>query len=322
MYKIILNIFLLVVAISVAHAQNYAVKSVKFQNNEEALKYFESVDSKYVGRYSEFYQRMLINELSEMQFDLNRSDESLELVAYRGSTSTIDTLIKTNTNNYRKDIKGKSYLVKYDSGEPLLELEYYVTLKESEIDEVALDKLVEKESKRIKLYSAVINLGKSTKENSFSSINRVYKVISVLLRTDEKVLKFAEEYVNLDLYTKNYKYSQKELENIFLGMEYEIKTDGRIANIRAGAISFSSNLQKVEENIFRAEVMNVFYDFVINPTSQKQFDVISVEYTEFFTAKNKYSSTKEYISLEKKHGNKIPLFTIVTEVVEVNEENH
>lgn len=319
MIKRVLSFVLFISITSVVIAQTHQVEDIKFEDNEDALEYFKMTESNHLTLYSAMARNSTANELKSMRYEFKKEGENLALIQYRGERSNSLTLEKGDDETFYRDMGRQSILVRFDEKEPVMFLDTHVPLEESKEHKETYDKLTAEYGENIRAYRAELELEQLTQEDIANElhIEKAFEVTDVSVKSDEKVLDFAKEFIDLKLYNNYHTYSQSTLDRTFMDMKYKITIDGPKASIRAGAISFSSTLNKIEENRYRFETGRAYYDFILTSDDTQSFDVARIEHAEFFPPDEEYLKTAEYKDLKEEYGENIPYFTVVKGVKEI-----
>lgn len=319
MIKKIMSLILFISVTSVVIAQTHQVEDIKFEDNEEALEYFKMTESNHLTLYSAMARNSTANELKFMRYEFKKEGEKMELIQYRGERSNSLTLEKVDDETFHRDMGRQNITVRFDGEEPVIFLDTNVPLKESEEHKEIYNKLLAEYGENIRAYRIKLELQQLTQEDIANElhIEKAFEVTDVSVKSDEKVLDFAEEFIDLKLYNNYHTYSQSTLDRTFMGMKYKITIEGPKASIRAGAMLFSSPLNKIEENRYRFETGRAYYDFILTPGDTGSFNVERIEHAEFFPPDEEYLKTAEYNDLKDKYGENIPYFTVVQRVKEI-----
>lgn len=319
MIKRVISFILFISITSVVIAQTHQVKDIKFIDNEDALEYFKMTESNHLTLYSAMARSSTANELKSMRYEFKKEGENLELIQYLGERSNSLPLEKGDDETYHRVMGRQIITIRLDKKEPVMFLDTHVPLEESKEHKETYDKLIADYGENIRAYRAELELEQLTQEDISKEfhIEKTFEVTDVSVKSDEKVLDFAEEFIDLKLYNNYHTYSQSTLDRTFMDMEYKITIDGQKASIRAGAMSFSSTLNKIEENRYRFEIGRAYYDFILTSGDTGSFDVARIEHAEFFPPNEKFLNTAEYKDLKEKYGENIPYFTVVKEVKEI-----
>lgn len=319
MIKRAISFILFISITSVAIAQTHQVEDVKFEDNEDALEYFKKTESNHLTLYSAMARNSTANELKSMRYEFKKEGENLEFIQFMGERSNSLTLEKSDDETFHRDMGRQSITVRFDGKEPVIFIDTHVPLNESENHKETYDKLIAEYGENIRAYRTELELKQITQEDIANElhIEKAFEVTDVSVKSDEKVLDFAEEFIDLKLYNNYHTYSQSVLDRTFKDMKYKISIDGSRASIRAGAMSFSSTLNKIEENRYRFETGRAYYDFILSSGDTGSFDVVRIEHAEFFPPNEEYLKSAEYKDLKEEYGENIPYFTVVKEVKEI-----
>ncbi len=151
------------------------------------------------------------------------------------------------------------------------------------------------------------------------SFSKTFKVTDVDLKVNEDVSEFGKEHVPMfSAYSEGY---EDMMDDIYLGTTYEIEINGNRAQINTrgngSSSSFGGRLNKIEEGVYRLEVLKSYYDLHIDGIPGEDFSVDKIVYSYFISPEEEYQKIPEYKALQEKYGKKLPYNTVVQEVKEV-----
>ena len=302
---------------SASFAQLYEVKSVEFPADPDIAAYFEDEKSvKYTEEMKSQAEPVFKSAIYKIE---KKSEDTLILYSktpYRDSKSF---LLRSSPNVY-EEYSNNSFTRAILGNEPKLIFGRLKPLGDPiEGKEKEYSKLEKKYGDKIEVLVLTSNLIEVDPDYAIDT-KKQFMVKDVTLKINEDVVEFAKKY-NKPMPTGFKKSSENVVKEMYDSVLYSFDVMYKFINIyqhsKNANMSFESNLKKISENKYQAQIMKSLWIFHEQPDTEESFDLHKLEYITYFELTDEDKDKPEYEKLKAKYGTELPYNIIVQELEEV-----
>lgn len=322
-FKFLLIFFVFGFGFSDAYGQKYQAAAITFEEDDDLVTYF----SEHLGEdisWKNFQKSETEQQIETLEFEWEKIGEKLRFITlFRSRGDTVIMEPSEQDDECFFNVRNNTFMEFIpDPVSPRIRRGQLKPLKQSKEGQEEYEKLYIRYGDNARVQVVKVELEEAGDDGEWKKLSgkKAFEVASVKKVENENVTAFAEENeIEIMHHPGYHSMSQNILETAY-AMAYVFDVDGKSIQIRShedndGIFSYSSMLEKVDENIYRAVVMNAFYEFHLNEEANGAFEPEKVVYGEYLNVDESLKGTDAYEDLQPNHEGKVYM-SVIEQIVE------